>query len=58
MAACVERIDESLEWSEIERKVQDAFLKKDELQIIPSVENRGLLLLDSWAEVCWLDSQG
>lgn len=55
---CVERIDESLEWSEIERKVQDAFLKKDELQIIPSVENRGLLLLDSWAEVCWLDSQG
>lgn len=58
MVVCVERIDESLEWSEIERKVRDAILKKDEIQIIPLAENKGLFLLNSWAEVCWPDSQG
>lgn len=58
LTICVERIDEDFSLLEIESKIQVALMRKEKPHIIPLVDNRGVVMGDSWAEACCLDRQG
>lgn len=55
---CIERLDESLEWTKNAALVQKALLWKTPLPIAPLARNKGVLLGESWPETCWLDTYG
>lgn len=42
LAVCVERIDESLEWSVVATKIQDILLIKEKPKILPLAEKRSV----------------